>query len=217
MTRCADRSSFLAVPIDRSHAFADGAVHSRPSAVRGLLQRDLARAWRSFERGSVLGDDCRLGRNAWCANEGSREKVRLGSRVVCRGIVRRETFGDGTISIGDDVYIGDDCIVSCADGVSIGSGTLLGHGVQIFDNNSHPTDPDERISDWQAIRSGSARARIEAAPVTIGERAWIGFGAIVLKGITIGDAAVVGAGSIVTRDVAARTVVAGNPARPLQP
>ena len=36
-----------------------------------------------------------------------------------------------------------------------------------------------------------------------------------LGGITIGDGAIVGAGSLVTRDVAAGTTVAGNPARPI--
>lgn len=47
----------------------------------------------------------------------------------------------------------------------------------------------------------------------VGDNVWIGNRAIVLPGVTIGDGAVVGAGSVVTRDVPARTVVAGNPAR----
>jgi phosphonate metabolism protein (transferase hexapeptide repeat family) len=45
---------------------------------------------------------------------------------------------------------------------------------------------------------------------------WIGHGAIVLPGRTIGTGAVVAAGAIVTRDVAAYTIVAGNPARPIR-
>jgi maltose O-acetyltransferase len=42
---------------------------------------------------------------------------------------------------------------------------------------------------------------------------WIGFNSTILKGVTIGKGAVVGAGSVVTKDVAAYTIVAGNPAK----
>jgi hypothetical protein len=56
-----------------------------------------------------------------------------------------------------------------------------------------------------------------AQRVTIGHDVWIGHGAIVLPGRSIGDGAVVAAGAIVTKDVAAYTIVAGNPARPIRP
>ena len=49
--------------------------------------------------------------------------------------------------------------------------------------------------------------------VTIGDRVWIGYRAIILPGITIGDGAVIGAGSVVTKNVEPYTIVAGNPAR----
>jgi acetyltransferase-like isoleucine patch superfamily enzyme len=49
--------------------------------------------------------------------------------------------------------------------------------------------------------------------VTIGNRAWIGFRALVLPGANIGEGAVVGAGAVVTKDVEAFAIVAGNPAR----
>lgn len=51
--------------------------------------------------------------------------------------------------------------------------------------------------------------------VIIGNRAWIGFRAVILPGIKIGEGAVVGAGAVVTKDVAPFTIVAGNPARPI--
>ena len=52
--------------------------------------------------------------------------------------------------------------------------------------------------------------------VHIGHDVWIGHGAIVLPGRSIGTGAVIAAGAIVTRDVAAYTIVAGNPARPIK-
>ncbi|MBU1568312.1 MAG: acyltransferase [Proteobacteria bacterium] len=49
--------------------------------------------------------------------------------------------------------------------------------------------------------------------VKIGDRVFIGAGAVILPGVTIGNNVVVGAGSIVSRDIADGQVVAGNPAR----
>ncbi|MCL1632165.1 acetyltransferase [Sporolactobacillus sp. CPB3-1] len=64
---------------------------------------------------------------------------------------------------------------------------------------------DERIFNWR-----------KAHWVTIGHDVWIGHGATIMAGITIGTGAVIGAGAVVTKDVAAYTIVAGVPARPLR-
>lgn len=51
------------------------------------------------------------------------------------------------------------------------------------------------------------------APVRIGRGSWIGQNVVVMPGVTIGELAVIGANSVVTRDVPARTVAVGAPAR----
>ena len=51
------------------------------------------------------------------------------------------------------------------------------------------------------------------APIKIGSHVWIGSNSTVLPGVTIGDWAVVAAGAVVTKDVPAKTVVGGVPAR----
>ncbi|RFF29578.1 putative colanic acid biosynthesis acetyltransferase [Wenzhouxiangella sediminis] len=56
-----------------------------------------------------------------------------------------------------------------------------------------------------------------AAPITIGERAWVTADVFVAPGVTIGDGAVILARSTVVEDVPAWTVMGGNPAAPQGP
>jgi maltose O-acetyltransferase len=78
---------------------------------------------------------------------------------------------------------------------------LIASNVQIL-TATHPLDAARRRAWWEYGK-----------PVSIGDGVWIGAGALVLPGVSIGENAVVGAGAVVTRDVAANTLVVGNPAR----
>jgi len=81
--------------------------------------------------------------------------------------------------------------------ITIGDQATLGPGVIVL---AHDASMQRHIR----------RTRI--APVVIGNRAFIGAGAIVLAGSTIGEDAIVGAGAVVRGDVPAGAVVIGNPA-----
>ena len=107
------------------------------------------------------------------------------------------------ISVGRRFYVNVNCVfLDCAP-IEIGDHVLLGPGVHLY-TATHPPDAAER-------RSGLELAK----PISVGDDAWLGGGAIVLPGVTIAARAVVGAGSVVTRDVSADERVAGNPARPI--
>lgn len=85
--------------------------------------------------------------------------------------------------------------------IVIGDDVQIGPNVQLL-TPTHPTDAELRRAKWEAAR-----------PITIGDNAWLGGGAIVLAGVVVGENAIVGAGAVVTRDVPPSTVALGNPAR----
>ena len=61
---------------------------------------------------------------------------------------------------------------------------------------------------------GMLRIRSQGGGITkIGNKVWIATEAMILPGITIGDGAIVAAGAVVTKDVPARCMVAGVPAK----
>jgi UDP-2-acetamido-3-amino-2,3-dideoxy-glucuronate N-acetyltransferase len=113
------------------------------------------------------------------------------------------------VEIQRGAVIGQDCKVQShtfvCDGVTIGDGVFVGHGV-MFVNDKTPRVLGERgepqgAEDWELL------------PITVGDQASIGSGAVILGGVRIGPGALVGAGAVVTRDVPAGTTVAGVPAR----
>ena len=108
--------------------------------------------------------------------------------------------------IGNDVIIGYRCEINVAQSVRIGHHVLIATGVKIFDNNSHPIDPERR-------RTNAPMTGEDIAPVVIHDDVWIGMEATILKGVTIGRGAIVAAGSVVTKSVPDRMIVAGNPAK----
>ena len=115
-------------------------------------------------------------------------EVQRGARVGRRVKVSSHTFICQGVTIEDEVFVG--------------------HGV-MFINDRYPRATDalgrtQREGDW------------ECTPTLVRRRASIGSNATILCGVTIGEEAIVGAGSVVTRDVPARTIVAGNPARVLR-
>jgi len=132
------------------------------------------------------------------------------SIIHCRFSLDRS---NARISIGNRCYIGRSHIVS-AESVVIEDDVIISWGVTIVDHNSHAlnaTDRSDDIANWHLGKKDWSH--VDFAPVIVEKAAWLGFNAIVLKGVTIGRGSVVGAGAVVTKDVPAFTAVAGNPAK----
>lgn len=112
------------------------------------------------------------------------------SGVEIRGNTILNVSGNGTIFLGEKVFINDGCKINCHEDISIGKGTIIGQNVLIYDH-----DHD--------YNSGAEKKRNTFVndKISIGENVWIGSGVIILKGVTIGDNAVIGAGTVVKKNV----------------
>jgi acetyltransferase-like isoleucine patch superfamily enzyme len=163
----------------------------------------------------VLAEDAILLPTARILNASrSSARIRIGRHSLIGGELFVSAHG-GQISIGESCFIGPGTRVWSAGCIQIGDRVLISHNVNVFDSLTHSLSPRERHAHFQAIAATGHPQSIDLAeePVTIGDDAWIGAGAIVLKGVTIGHCAIVGAGSVVTHDVPAAAIVAGNPAK----
>ena len=139
-------------------------------------------------KGVVVGKNVRFGKN-----------VTVWNYIV---IGDGTHIGDGTVvgsfcDIGKHVVIGKNCSIQAH--ATISNGCKVGNDVFIAPNSSLLNDRYPKSS--------------LLAPPRIEDNVVIGGGAIILPGVTIGKKAVVAAGSVVTKDVPAREVVLGVPAK----
>ena len=105
------------------------------------------------------------------------------------------------IRLGFRVFVNMGCVFLDAAPVTLGDDVQLGPLVQLL-TSDHPRDPLDRARGLESARS-----------ISIGARAWLGGGVIVLPGVGIGTDTIVGAGSVVTRTLGPGVVAAGNPCR----
>ena len=117
------------------------------------------------------------------------------------------------------------------DNVSVGTGSVVEHHVRI--GNSVRIHTNAFIPEFTVLEEGVwigpnavlTNARYPNAPDTkqtlegpiVEHHAIIGANVTILPGVRIGKGALVGAGSVVTKDVPAKAIVVGNPARYLRP
>lgn len=160
---------------------------------RKVLRRPGVRAGRDI----ALGRDVQL-------DVGADAQLVIGDG--CRiGAGTRIAVQQGRVELGAAARLGEGCTVVAHAGVTIGAGAWLEDGAVLVDFD-HVIDDVELPIRAQPLL---------ATPIVIGERARIGLGSGVLRGVTVGADAIVGPHAVVTRDVAPGTSVGGVPARPL--
>ena len=126
------------------------------------------------------------------------------------------------IRIGRNCQVGSSSFI-CQESISIGDEVLISWGSTFIDSDTHSPNIEDRvqdIADWYAASSEKGLdgfslkdwSKVTAKPISIGNRVWIGFNSMILKGVHIGANSVIGAGSVVRTNVDHDTTVIGNPA-----
>lgn len=150
---------------------------------------------------ALVSDDASIGRDVcvWAFTQ-----VREGATVGDRTSIGSHTYIDADVVIGSDCKIQSGCLIF--KGTTIEEGVFVGPGV-VVTNDPYPSavNPDsskKSNDDWTVV------------PTVLRRGSSIGAGAVLVAGVEIGEFAFVAAGAVVTRDVPARTMVKGVPARP---
>jgi len=149
----------------------------------------------------------------------SRYRLRRGHRISRVGVdvhVGRgcRFWAPDSINIGSHLYIGKDVMMET--NVDLGDYVLIGNRVGFIGRHDHDHQQlgvPVRFSRWIGARNELSSFRHER--IVVEEDVWIGYGAIIMSGVRIQRGAIVAAGAVVTKDVAAYSIVGGNPARPI--
>jgi len=133
--------------------------------------------------------------------------ISIGPHTLLAG--RLELVGPGRrieerLKIGRDCWLNAPLFADLTNSITIGDRVTIGHHAVLV-TASHALGPASK-------RAG----QVWSAPIVIGDGVWIAAGVMILPGVTIGAGAIVGARSVVTRDIPARTLAFGSPARPVR-
>jgi acetyltransferase-like isoleucine patch superfamily enzyme len=134
--------------------------------------------------------------------------VSVGQRTVIHDVRFFNLYrrGFAGLTIGDDCFLGDECLLDLAEGIQLGPQVTLAERVLILTHMN------------VGYRDHPLQAAFPplAAPVHLEEGCFVGANVTILAGVTVGRQSFVAAGSVVTGDVPPRTLVAGVPARALR-
>jgi acetyltransferase-like isoleucine patch superfamily enzyme len=116
-----------------------------------------------------------------------------------------QIWGDGQITLEDNVAIGKDTIIYASKPMVIGKNTSIAGQCYIIDS-------DHGIKRSMLVREQP----LESKPIYIGEDVWIGAGSKVLKGAYISDGSVIGAMSLVNSFTEPYSINVGMPTKKIK-
>lgn len=144
-----------------------------------------------------------------------RRYLKLGKNFTigryCRfDLLKLKNSQNPELVIGNNVQINDFVHICVLDKIEIGDDVLIASHVYISDNSHGSYKGD--INDSNPMIP-PIRRHYPTLPVKIGNRVWIGEGAMILPGVTIGEGSIIGAHSLVNKEIPANTIAVGTPAK----
>ena len=124
-------------------------------------------------------------------------RFKVGKSVTWRNNFSVMISEEGQVEVGDNCFFNNSCSINSNRLVKIGSGTLFGENVKIYDHNHKFSNKNIPIK-AQGFSNGE---------VIIGNRCWIGSNVVILKGCVMGDNCVIGAGCVVSGVIEANTIL----------
>jgi acetyltransferase-like isoleucine patch superfamily enzyme len=174
----------------------DGAVVGKPLALGRQSQATRGEAGATEvgpgAAGAVVVAGARIGSAAFV---GDQAHVRERAQIGADSAVGRGSAVDNDVVVGARVRIQTGCYLTAFSVVE--DDVFVGPGVFTFNDNT----------------MGRHAKGVELAGATLRRACRVGGGALILPGLEIGEEAFVATGSVVTRDVPARMLVMGSPAR----
>jgi acetyltransferase-like isoleucine patch superfamily enzyme len=157
------------------------------------------------------------------AEIGARTVVSSGAIVFAGSSVGADSIVGDQSCIRERVTLGDDCVLGrgslIENDTTVGKGTRIQAGAYITAYSTLEEDVFIApcvVTTNDNYMGRTERRKAEMRGPTIRRSARVGGGAVLCPGIEVGEEAFVGAGAVVTRDVPARKVVVGSPARVLR-
>ena len=143
--------------------------------------------------------------------------VFAGSRIGARVVLGDQSCVRERVDVGDDVVLGRGSLIE--NDTTVGARTKI--QAEAYITAYSQLEDDVFIAPCVVTTNDNFMGRTERRHdlikgPTIRRGARIGGGAIICPGLEIGEEAFVGAGAVVTKDVPARMLVVGNPARVLR-
>lgn len=156
-------------------------------------------------------------------SENFQGKIIIGDHSMIGGEFIFES-NNGEVSVGDSTFINGGTRIICRESIKIGSNVTIAWNCILYDHNSHSlswaereNDLKQQIADFNANKNfihGKNWETVKSRPIIIEDKAWLGFGVIILNGVHIGEGAIIGASSVVRTDAPEWSIVYGNPAAP---